>query len=432
MRLNPDEQRLLDGEQGLTLQKVMRTLVLYGEALGAERFAAIEGGGHFALHHVLPGIGPRPEMLDELVEAGLKAKFPFTLDPHPPLDFENLDLLPIQANKFRKMFQGQSHFDACMQQVGRRDPDAYTCTPYLPEVGNIPKRGAILAWSESSAVVFANSVLGARTNRNAVILDLLSNLVGKTPLTGLLTDAGRRASWHVEVNTTALPNPQLLGAAIGKKVVEDVPYITGLDRFLGAGLKDETRDYLKEMGAACAAIGAVGLYHVENITPEAVEGQRYWLESDCQTYVVDNRELQDQLAAYPVMWADPSAKPERCFIGCPHLSLPELYAWTQSIHGALQAHGRHQVAVPTVIAAAPQVLRQFKADAAAYEQLRSTGVMLSATCLEACMDNPYLAAEAVATNSNKLRAFTTARLFLNAELLEIMTYGELPGRQRHE
>ncbi len=431
MRLAPDEQRLLDGESGPTLQKIMRTLVLYGEALGAERFVDVEGGGHFALHHVLPGIGPRPEMLDELVAAGLKTKFPFTLDPHPPLDFENLELRPDQEDEFRRMFQAQSHFDACMRQLGLRDPDAYTCTPYLPEVGNAPKRGTILAWSESSAVIFANSVLGARTNRNAVIMDLLSNLAGKTPLTGLLTDAGRCPTWHVEVRTSALPDPQVWGAAIGKKVMEDVPCITGLDRFLGQGLTARARDYLKEMGAACAAIGAVGLYHVENITPEACDPQRGWTVPDAPLYPITDDELQLQRAGYRVMWRDAAAKPQRCFIGCPHLSLPELYAWTEAIQRTLQRAGRRQVAMPTLIAAAPQVLRQFRVDTAAYEQLLGTGVKLSATCLEACLDNPLLASEAVATNSNKLRAFTTARLFSDAELLEIMTYGDLPGSHGH-
>jgi predicted aconitase len=119
-----------------------------------------------------------------------------------------------------------------MLQLGLKDVEAYTCTPYLAEVGNIPRRGARLAWSESSCVVFANSVLAARTNRNAAVMDILCNIAGKTPLTGFLTDEGRRANWWVEVTTRSLPNPQLLGAAIGMKVMEDVPYIVGLDLLL--------------------------------------------------------------------------------------------------------------------------------------------------------------------------------------------------------
>ena len=111
MKLSQEEQRILDGRRGSTLQKIMRSLVLYSQALGAERFVDIEGPGHFALHHVLPGIGPRMEMLDELVQAGLRTKYPFTLDPRPPLDFENLDLSHEQEETFRRMFRDQARFD---------------------------------------------------------------------------------------------------------------------------------------------------------------------------------------------------------------------------------------------------------------------------------------------------------------------------------
>jgi predicted aconitase len=428
MRLTRGENSLLSGERGPVLQKVMRTLVRYGELLEAERFVEIEGPGHFAIHHVLPGIGPRLEMLDELAQAGLCTPYPFTLDPRPPLDFVNLGLSHEQVKVFQEMFRGQDHFDRRMQQLGLRDREAYTCTPYLTEVGNIPQRGAILAWSESSAVVFANSVLGARTNRNAVILDLLSNLVGKTPLTGLLTDEGRRATWLVEVKTATLPHPQLLGGVVGRRVMEDVPYILGLDCFLGKGLNDRSRDYLKEMGAACAAIGAVGLFHADGITPEAEEQGGSLLDLEHRTYVVDETELQAFRDASPVLWPSKEAMPRKCLIGCPHLSLRELYWWADHIREALRAEDRDTVAVHTVLCAAPQVLQAFKADREIYPQLRQAGVRLSGTCAEAYMDNPLCAEEPVVTNSCKLSAFTTARMFPDEELLGVIVSGDV----RHE
>jgi len=425
MELTPEEERVLAGEQGPVLQKVMKTLVRYGQVLEAERFVDIEGDGHFAIHHALPGIGPRIEMLEELVEAGLRTKYPFTLDPRPPLDYENLSLTPEQVREFERMFVDQQRFDERIQQLGLQDKDAYTCTPYFPVVGNVPQKGTILAWSESSCVVFANSVLGARTHRNAVIIDLLSNIAGKTPLAGLLTDEGRRASWLVRLRTARLPNPQLLGAAIATKVLGDVPFIVGLGRFLGPALTERSVDYLKEMGAACAAIGAVGLFHVEDITPEAVEQGTGLLLPDHRTYEVDERELQALLDSYPVMWTDQEAKPKKCLIGCPHLSLRELHWWTDHIHAALQAQGRSKVAVETILFAAPQVLRRFTADAEAFERSRAIGVRLSAACAEAYMDNHLVAREAVVTNSNKLRAFTTARFFRDNELLGIIVTGDL-------
>ena len=425
MELTQEEQDILEGKQGLILRKVMRTLVLYGEALGAERFVEIEWPGHFSIPFALPGVGPRLEMLDELAEAGLKTKYPFTLDPKAPLDFENLFLRKEQEQAFEEMFRNQRVYDRRMLQLGLRNEEAYTCTPYLPEVGNIPPKGTVLAWSESSCVVYANSVLGARTNRNAAIMDILSNIAGKTPLAGLLTDEGRRATWRVEVGTSQLPNPQLLGAAIGMKVLEDVPYIVGLDRFLDTELNEFTRDYLKEMGAACAAIGAVGLYHVERITPEAIDHGVDLLTPEHRSYHIDDAELRELMDSYPVMWAEKGVKPEKCFIGCPHLSLRELKWWAEQIPAKLEEHHKDRVAVNTVLCAAPQVLQEFKADEGNYDRLTSAGVKLSGTCAEAYMDNQLCASDAVITNSNKLRAFTTARMFLDEDLLEVIVTGEM-------
>ena len=121
MRLTQEEQDILEGKHGSTLQKVMKSLVGYGEALGAERFVDVEWGGHFAIPFAIAGIGPRLEMLDELVEAGLKTKYPFTLDPTAPLDFENLDLAAEQEQEFLAMFRNQARYDQRMRQLGLRE-----------------------------------------------------------------------------------------------------------------------------------------------------------------------------------------------------------------------------------------------------------------------------------------------------------------------
>ena len=312
-----------------------------------------------------------------------------------------------------------------MSQLGLRDSEAWTCTPYLPQVGNIPGRGDTLAWSESACAIFANSVLGARTNRNGAIMDLLCSIVGKAPLAGLLTDEGRKATWLVEVRTEQKPAPQLLGAAIGSRVLADVPYIVGLDRFLGTDLNEETWDYLHEMGAACATAGAVGLFHVEKITPEAVEFGRHLLVPNYRTYEIDDQELENLLASYPLMWAEKDARPEKCFIGCPHLSLQQLNWWADRIHAALQARNQSQLAVKTTLSAAPQVLRGFKTDGTAFERLQHAGVRFSAGCPMQLFDNDLSAGDAIVTNSNKLRAYTAARFFPDGELVEILVSGEI-------
>jgi predicted aconitase len=429
IELAQEERDILQGKQGPTMQKVMQTVVLYGQALGADRLVNTDSEGHFVIAYAIPGIAPSMRMLDELVDAGLKSKLPFTLDPKPPLDYENWFLSSEQVHLLEEMYADQPRYEERMLQRGLRGPDAWTCTPYLPQVGNRPSRGDNLAWSESACVIFANSVLGARTNRNGAIMDLLCAIIGKVPLAGLLTDEGRQATWLVEVRTERLPAPQLLGAAIGRRVLADVPFIVGLDRFLGTELSEEVWDYLHEMGAACATAGAVGLFHVERITPEARDLGRDLLSRDHRSYVIDDRELKDLLVSYPVLWTDKEAPPDKCFIGCPHLSLRQLHWWADRLHGALQMRGQSQLRVKTTFCAAPQVLELFRKDWTVCGQLQQTGARLSAGCPMQLFDNDLSAGEAIVTNSNKLRAYTEARFFPDDELVEILVsraIGQVP------
>jgi predicted aconitase len=412
LQLNPEEEAILRGEQGPTLAKVMRTIALYGEALGAERL-----------------IAPPIELLDELAEAGLMTKFPFTLDPRPPLDFKNLSLQPEHELVVERMFHEQAEYDRRMHQLGLRDALAYSCNPFQAEFGNIPERGAILAWSESASVIYANSVHGARSNRNGAIIELLSNILGKTPLTGLLTDEGRRANWLVELRAAKLPSPQLLGAAIGSRVLEGIPFMVGLDRFLGPGLSGDTCDYLHEMGAAAATYGAVGLFHVENITLEAVDSGRDLLVPGHASWTLTEQTLRDTLASFPMMWNESDAKPQRCFIGCPHLSMRQLQWWSDEIHSALQAKGQEHLAVETFLCAASQVLEEFKASGRGFDRLIAAGAKFTPACLEILYEADVMTGEAVITNSSKLRAYSTARFIPDEALVDILVAGEMGGEK---
>jgi hypothetical protein len=432
IKLTQEEEDILSGHQGPVMAKVMQSVVLYAEALGAERLVEIQGPGHFVIPWSSPGIAPPIEMLEELVAAGLKTKFPFTLDPRPPFDFENLSLSSAEEEAINDMYKDQTRYDELIVQLGLRDEDAYTCNPYQPEVGNIPEPGTVLAWSESACAVYANSVLAARTNRNGAIMDLLSNIAGKTPYTGLITDEGRRANWLVEVATEDLPNPHLLGAAIGEKVQIGVPYINGLDRFLGSGISEENLDYLQEMGAIIATYSAVDLYHVENITPEAVEHDRDLLLPAHSIYKISDDEIHSQLSSYPLLWSEGETMPEKCYIGCPHLSLRQLNWWSENIHKALQKKDQDRVSVETTLCAAPQVLREFKSQGEAYAKLMDSGLKLSPTCSETIFETGLCTGKPIITNSNKLRAYTTARFFNDEELVEILVSGEIIGDDEGE
>ncbi|QCX34795.1 DUF521 domain-containing protein [Caloramator sp. E03] len=416
MHLTPKEIEILEGKHGETLKKALKSVVLYGETFGAEELVDITGPVHLVTSFGIPILEPVFDMMEELISEGFFTKEKFTVDPRP-IDYENVKANLLEKIVFKIMYGKQKEYENQLNRVGLKDNNAFTCTCYLPEVGNIPKRGDILSWAESSAVVYANSVIGARTNRNSGIIELLSGIVGKTPKFGFLTDEGRRAKWLIELKTSYLPNPQVLGSAIGMKVMEDVPYIAGLDRFLGNNLSDDVKDYLKDMGAASASNGAVGLYHVENLTPEAVDYKRELLVKDYNTYIIDDSEIERIIKSYPVMWKNEDDKPSLCFIGCPHLSLNQLKYWTEKISKELEKRENKKLKVNTILCAAPDVIEEFKKDSKNYEKLISSGAKLTYICPLMYMNNPLCSKKAVITNSNKLRTYSTARFYTDDEIL---------------
>lgn len=423
LKLTREEHRILEGRKGAVMQKVMKTILAYAEALGAERLVDLDGSGHFVITYAIPGIGPSMEMLAELVEDGLKTKYPFTLDPQPPLDFDNWFFNREQIAQLETMYRDQELYNTRMVELGLLSRKGCTCTPYLPEVGSEPKKGAILAWSESACVIYANSVLGARTNKNGAIIDLLCNIVGKTPLAGLLTDEGRKADWLIDLQVETLPPPQLLGAAIGSTVLSGVPYIRGLDRFLGKDLNRSTKDYLHEMGAACATAGDVALFHADNMTPEAVESGTSMLTGAPEEYTIDQATLDRLLGSYPVLWPDDKSAPDKCFIGCPHLSFEQLEWWAAKIGESLGRCKKKKVAVRTTLCAAPDVLNSFRAKSDGYRVLKGAGVRFSPGCAMQAFDHGISEGEAIITNSNKLRAYTAARFLPDEQLVELLVSG---------
>ena len=422
MELTKEQQQILDGAKGETMAKIMQTLVMYGETFGATKMVPVTGEmGHLVTSFGLGVMKPVYELMDKLIADGAVSGQKFTVDPKPldksvPSDF-------LKNLVFRKfMYSAQDSYDAQLEQLGLADKDGYTCACYFDQVGNKPKKGDVLSWAESSAVVYANSVLGARCNRNSGIIELFGSIVGYVPYFGLLTDEGRKAAWVVEVKTSAVPEAQILGSAIGMKVMEDVPYIKGLSEFLGRELDEKTCAYLKDFGAATASNGAVGLYHVEGLTPEAREQGEDLIAPNARTYVIDDAELARVKASYPVMWKNPEASPKLCFVGCPHLSLEQLKDWTEQVSRGLKDRGLSKVAVPTVFTTAPAVMKEFQKLPQA-KTLEETGVVLSYICPLMYMNNPLAGKMPVITNSNKLRTYTTARYYTSAEILDIITGG---------
>ncbi|MBQ9664386.1 MAG: DUF521 domain-containing protein [Oscillospiraceae bacterium] len=422
MQLTPEQQALLDGSRGEVMAKIVKTLVMYGDAFGAERMVPVTGKyGHTVISFGLGVMDPVYDLYDEILSAGILPEQKFTADPKP-LD-PNVPSSPLEDLVFKKlMYNRQERYEEQLQKLGITDDDDYTCTCYLDQVGNTPKKGDVLSWAESSAVVYANSVLGARCNRNSGILELMGSIAGFVPEFGLLTDEGRKADWIVEVRCSRKPEAQLLGSAIGMKVMEDVPYVKGLDQWLGTELNESAKAYLKDFGAATASNGAVGLYHIENLTPEAKELGESLIREDAQVYVIDDAELERVYRSYPVIWKKPGANPQLAFIGCPHLSLEQLTEWAKSVLRALEKNGRKKVAVPTVFTASVPVIREFEKTIYSWP-LKRSGVVVSYICPLMYMNNPLCKSKAVLTSSNKLRTYTSAKYCTDAEILDIITGG---------
>ncbi len=422
MILTKEQQAILNGEQGETLAKVMKTLVMYGDAFEAEKLVPITSkNNHLVTSFGLKVMSPVYDLMQQLLDAGVASKQQFSVDPRP-LD-KNVPANFLQNFVFSKfMYTKQDFYEKQLKELGLMDEDAFTCTCYMDEVGNRPQKGDVLSWAESSAVVYANSVLGARCNRNSGIIDIMGSIVGFVPYFGLLTDEGRKATWVVKVQTTKKPEAQLLGSAIGMKVMEDVPFVVGLDKWIGNELNDDACAYLKDFGAATASNGAVGLYHIENLTPEAVELGEKLIAEGAKEYIIDDAELERVKNNYPVIWKNPDAEPKLCFVGCPHLSLKQLKNWTEKIEAALSESGRKKVSMPTVFTAAPKVLKAFEETEYA-ARLKATGVITSYICPLMYMNNPLCKTMPVITSSNKLRTYTSARYYTDDEILAKITEG---------
>ena len=179
MKLTEEEREILEGKRGDALRKALESIVRYGEIFGATELVKLDHEVHLVTSFGIPLLKPVFDIMDELIEAGLKTDKPFTVDPRP-CDFANVPTNFIERLVFTKiMYAKQKDYEAQLTKVGLKDDKSFSCACYFDEVGNIPKQGENLAWAESSAVVYANSVLGARTNRNSGVLELLCGIVGR-------------------------------------------------------------------------------------------------------------------------------------------------------------------------------------------------------------------------------------------------------------
>jgi hypothetical protein len=412
------------------MAKVLKTIVMHGELFGAERLEDCGGAPHSSLYTGSAWVEPVLEMFEEIADAGLQAFAPYTVNPMP-IDIYGVGHEPKRRAMMLEGYPLQSRLIQVHTRLGARPLNNWSCACYLPEVGNTAEPGTAVTWAESSAVNFGNSVLGLRINRMATGMEVLCGIAGKVPVFGVLTEEGRKAKWHIDVRLSEEPHWGALGCAIGVKVVEQIPYITGVDQWIG--MKDKKPDAvsigkLKAMGSSTAASGAVGLYHVENVTPEAIDQGRDLLVDDHQTYVIDDAEYKRVVDSFPNLWKDPKGDPTAVMIGCPHNTYEELVYWAEKLVQALKDKGQDKFATPVVMTCS-FVVRDHLLDEhpILYRDMIRAGAIYTNTCGPAYMGLKGMSdLGRGVTNSNKARVYTPMRLFDDDNLVQIALTGKVP------
>ncbi|MDK2913759.1 MAG: mevalonate 5-phosphate dehydratase large subunit [Thermococcaceae archaeon] len=361
MYLTKEEELILAGEYGYALQKAMEILVALGDIYGADRLIPIKSAQVAGVSY--KNIGDAGiEFLRDFVNAGAKVSVYTTLNPAGIGDEE--------------FMEKQAEIIGLYREMGIEVTS--TCTPYYG--ANLPKFGDHVAWSESSAVSFANSILGARTNREGGPSSLAAAIVGKTPNYGLHLDENRKATVIVEVNARvrSFVDYSALGYHLGKALENDVPYLRNL--------KPEKTEFLKELGAAMAATGSVALYHVEGETPE----YRSAIADKLETITVEESDLRAVRESFQDDWGEI----DMILIGCPHASLPEV----KEIAELLRMRGK-PLKIPLFITASRAV--KALADALGYTEVieRYNGRIVPDACFVVSPIKGWY--NGIATNSGK-------------------------------
>ena len=300
MYLTPEEKAMLAGDCGPGVKKAMEIIVALGKIYGAQDLVAVQSVQVAGVSYKNLGDAGL-EFLHEWAGQRAQVRVPTTLNP-AGMDLTHRRELGISEEFARKQMAVIEAF-----KVMGIVPSC-SCTPYL--TGNLPAFGQHIAWSESSAVSFANSVLGARTNREGGPSALAAAITGRTARYGLHLDENRRATHIIEVRcpVTSEADFGALGYLVGKRVKNGVPYFEGV--------KDRGQEVLKALGAAMAASGAVALYHVGGVTPEA--RTRDVMAAGAETVVIDGLD-----GGYAALNSSVD-EIDLVSIGCPHASLVEI------------------------------------------------------------------------------------------------------------
>jgi predicted aconitase len=294
--LTREEERIYDGEYGWAKQVCMRILVKLGELFNASRLIPIEAAHVSGVSYKTLGDAPT-DFLEALANSGEKTVVEASLNP------QGLDPSHLAGRLPESLVKNQLKLCLIFEKMGFKT--SYTCTPYYIKK---PRKGIHMAWAESSAVVYANSVLGAWTNREGGPSALAAAIIGKTPDCGVHRAENRKPQIMVEVKAKLEKDVDYgaLGIFLGKILEDKIPLITGLGK--------PTLENLKQLGAAMASTGMVNMFHLENAKAETKQ-------KPLEKITVESRNIKETIEE---LTTASTPKPDLVFIGCPHCSSKEI------------------------------------------------------------------------------------------------------------
>jgi len=346
MHLDSEQESVLHGESGQALALALKTLIRYGEVFGARRLVPISRA-HLVGSFGIVFFKGCFDVLERLADEGARFKVKTTVNPRPGREYSIIN---------RLTFFKQRRLDATLERLGVT-PN-YSCACY--EGGNRPAPGDRLAWAESSAVQYANSVIGARSNANSLGIDFFSAVTGWAPEFGYLLDENRRGQVFVRLQIDRM-DACALGFVLGKKVVDRVPVIEPYDFTPGD---------LKLLGAGLACAGRVSMFHVVGLTPEAPDLRTVFQGPPAETIVITQEEIDALRSPHP-------NQADLVVFGCPHLTLDEAASLCERFVGK-------RVRRPAWVCMIPEHLERFRGTKL-YDAASQAGVEMKSWCPLACL-----------------------------------------------
>lgn len=321
MRLTDEEKRMLNGQEGEAKKLAMEILTQVGDSMDADSFveiASVQAMAHFGSLHIAGR-----DWLEKLACLGGKCCVPTTQDP-ASIPFSHWKEMGYDEEYAKNQYR----LAEAIMKLG--EMPKWSCTPYYQ--GSVPRLGQNIAWAESSAVSFANSVLGARTNRTPAGIAICAALTGRMPRYGLYLTENRRAQIKITVEAGELTplDYNTIGIITGKLAGAKIPAIYGLPQ-------SATNDDLKYLGASAASSGSVALYHADGITPEAILTDVFAGKAPEEEMVITRKDIDD---AAEKMTSTGAGEPQLAVVGCPHYSSEEVIRLARMIEGKKVADGK--------------------------------------------------------------------------------------------